>query len=297
VAVAAGVVLLGRPARRAPPADPSSAAPAAAALPPPTPHQPVPDTARPSAAPPARAAPTPRREPPAARRLPTESTVLESLREEAAGARRRAMAAGGVVGGGDSVLAVAESLARAGRTVQAAARFSTAAALWNEEAERPSPVAAPEPSPAPAPAPAPPARAAADSAARFVGPPPPAPAPAEPVPARRAPPAEPAQEIGRLIDAYTGAIEARSLPAIRKVYPGIQPAQVRDWQQFFEAVSAIDVELKITRLDVAGAAAEAGLAGVYVFIDPSSRRERREDVSLVARLKRDPSGWRIESLR
>jgi hypothetical protein len=96
---------------------------------------------------------------------------------------------------------------------------------------------------------------------------------------------------------YARAIEARSIPAIRRVYPGLSPAQSKDWEDFFGAVSAIDVELEVSDLAVRGDSADARVSGVYVFQNPGTRRTQREPVSLQARLHRAGSEWRIESLR
>ena len=88
--------------------------------------------------------------------------------------------------------------------------------------------------------------------------------------------------------AWNGAylVRGRALP----------PGQARDWEQFFKAVSTIDVELRVTRLAVTGSTAVAGLDGVYIFDNPSTHRLQREDVRFVARLRREPGGWQIESV-
>ena len=87
------------------------------------------------------------------------------------------------------------------------------------------------------------------------------------------------------------------MEAIRRVYPGLSPAQAREWEEFFRGVGAVDVELDVTALQVQGDAAEAQLAGVYVFEDPGTRRTRRENVGFQARVTREGGRWRIASLR
>ena len=267
-------------------------APAAVAPPAPRPRPPPADTVAlpepPPAARPARPVSPERSEPdPSAaprERARTalaaeEAALLRRLRDEAGSARGRALAAGApaeVLARGDSSVAAAESLAGEGRIAQAAARLSSAAALWTGAAERPAPppVAAADTVPAEAPAPVPP-----------------------PAPVAAPVPADPTREIGAVVAAYSAAIESRSVPAIRRVYPGLRDAQAREWEQFFEAVAAIDVDLRIASLKVSGETAQAALAGVYVFDDPSSHRERRESVSVTARLRRDAGAWRIEEIR
>ena len=101
--------------------------------------------------------------------------------------------------------------ARSGRTPRRGARVSAPPVSPPETAQRP---VAPPPPPAPTPAPAP------------------QPAPAE--------------QIHRLFDEYGSAIESRSVDAIRRVYPGLSPAQSQEWEEFFRGVGDVDVELKVT---------------------------------------------------
>jgi len=112
-----------------------------------------------------------------------------------------------------------------------------------------------------------------------------------------APPPDPSPRIRALFDEYAAAIETRNVANIRRAYPGLQPAQAKEWEQFFSSVDNIEVKLEMTRLDLHGDTGEASLSGVYAFTDPGTRKPRRDSVSLAATLRRDARGWRIESLR
>jgi len=204
-----------------------------------------------------------------------ERALLARLREDALGAKRRATeaaAAPELIARGDSALRRAESL-RAGRqTAEAAAEYAAAAAVWGgavKAAQAVSPtVTAPAPQAAAPPAPAPPA-----------------------------PPPDPSPPIRALFDEYAAAVETRSVANIRTAYPGLRPDQAKEWERFFSAVDDIEVKLAMTRLDVRGDTGEASLSGLYAFTDPATRRSRRDSVNLLATLRRDARGWRIESLR
>jgi len=239
--------------------------------------------------------------------VPDESSVLARVRSEAVAARSRAVAAGAsaaALARGDASLAAGDSLRLARRTVRAAARFSMATTLWNDaadEARRSAPSvdsapSAPSASATPA-APVAPVPEAPAAAA------PSAPAPAAPPPSRPsavAPsrPTDPTPAIRAVFAEYAQAIESRSIPAIRRVYPGLSPAQSKDWEDFFAAVSAIDVDLAVSDLAVSGDSADARLSGVYVFQNPGTHRTVREPVSFQAHLRRQGGGdWRIETLR
>jgi serine/threonine-protein kinase len=246
-------------------------------------------------APPAKSA-APRSEPrPATTRTPsagTDATLLARLRSDARTARRQAAdhgVAADVLARGDSAVTRADSLEGARRTADAAAELSVAIAVWRNAPAAPAVV--PEVKPPPVTAPEPPSPAAAN------GPPSAAPAPVT-TPAPPQPPADPSPKVRALFAEYAGAIETRSVPAIRQIYPGLTDKQASDWAQFFKAVSDVKVQLQMTRLDVRGDAGEAELAGVYVFTDPGTRRMREDSVSLHSTVRRDArGGWHIESVR
>jgi hypothetical protein len=224
--------------------------------------QPAPPVRRPEPAPPGSSA--------------GDSALLARLEAQAEGARARAVAAGAddsMIARGDSSVARAESLAALQRTAEAAAELSSAAALWSAAAARP--------------ATAPPPRA-----------PPPAPEPARARDSVPPPPQEDAApQIRALFAEYGRAIEARSVQAIRRIYPGLSPEKAREWEEFFRGVTDISVELGVTDLKVAGDAADARLEGVYLFRNPSSRRTQREAIAFQATLRREGNRWRIASLR
>ncbi|HET9274654.1 MAG TPA: hypothetical protein VFN96_01150, partial [Gemmatimonadales bacterium] len=259
------------------PAVPLSRRPAVQLPAPPAP-KPALDTFRPETTTPAPVRREPSRE---------ELALLDRLQGEAAGARARAVAAGvpdSVLARGDSNVARAGRLAARQRTAAAAAQLSTASTLWSS--------AAAEPRIATTPAPAPDTVAtAAPEPVRAPAAPPPRP------PAPKPPPADPAPQIRALFQEYGSAIESRSVDAVRRVYPGLTPAQTREWEEFFQGVSGIEVELQVTALEVTGDSAEAQLAGLYVFDNPSTHRTQRESVAFQARLRREGGRWRIASLR
>ncbi len=103
---------------------------------------------------------------------------------------------------------------------------------------------------------------------------PPRPAPARDTTPLPAP--DPAMQIRVLFEEYGAGIEARSVEAIRRTYPGLSPEQAREWEEFFKGVTDIRVDLNVAGLKVNGDAAEARLAGVYVFDNPSTHRTQRE---------------------
>ena len=243
------------------------------------------DTLRPERAPATRV-----RRPPSTEEL----TLLARLRAEAGRARSLAVEAGvpeSVLAQGDASIARAESLTARQRTAAAAAQLSAATTLWSSAAARPRILPAPEPRPeSVAVRPEPLRQPAPDTVPAAAPPPPPAPRPT-------APPPDPERAIRALFSEYGGAIESRSVDAIRHLYPGLSAKQAREWEDFFAGVGAVQVELNVTELQVAGNSAEARLGGVYVFDNPSTHRKQRESVQFEAQLRREGDRWRITSLR
>jgi hypothetical protein len=173
---------------------------------------------------------------------------------------------------GDTVLRGAESLAADGRSSEAMVQFVTATSLWTE-AERLAR-----------------ARATRDSVRRL------AEEPAAPPPAARAP-ADPRQEIERVIAEYAQALESRDLSQVRRVYPGLTEAQQQGWKNFFESVRALKASLAVTALTVAGDTADVTVGGAYEYENVTTGRTERRPVTFRAILVGDASGWRLRAVR
>jgi serine/threonine protein kinase len=152
------------------------------------------------------------------------------------------------------------------------------------------------PSAAPAPS-TPVVPAAAESAARpsttpsLVAPPPASPATPAPAPVDQRP------AIRKIINDYSSAIEAQSLNDLRRVYPGMTPLQQRGWEQFFQVVRDVKVQLTVGQLDVGKDTAGAQITGTYVYRNTTTGRIEQQPVSFHATLKRDGGQWLISQVR
>ena len=254
-----------------PPAD--TAPPVAAAPPPPAPVTEAPARTAERTQPRRVAEATvPVRQPPA-----PDTTVMSRLRASALEARRGAVAAGAQadrIADGDTTMARAESLRRAGRIEEAALAFSSAGSQWI-------------------------AATAAANAARRSAPPEQAEPQrqAEPPAAPPEPPADPRPAIEAAVAEYATAIESRSTARIRRANPGLTDAQEQDWRQFFDAIGAIQVSLRITQLQVTDDVAEAALAGTYVFENTTTRRTDQQPVAIRMSLRRVGGVWRVTGIR
>jgi hypothetical protein len=143
-------------------------------------------------------------------------------------------------------------------------------------------------------------------------PPPSAPAPVEstlakapaPVPIPPSVPATPAErpvdlqrELQDVVHRYAAAIEARNLPALQRVYPGMTQPQQRGWEQFFQLVKDVRADLDITGLDQRSGSPEAQVTGTYSYLNTSTGKAERQPVSFHAVFHQDGGQWQIGQVR
>ncbi len=149
-----------------------------------------------------------------------------------------------------------------------------------------SPVAVTLAPPAPLP---PPAESARPAPAPVVNPPQPR-RPPEPAPV------DPRQAVRGVLAQYAGAIQARSLADLRRVYPGMTPVQQRGWEQFFQLVRDVKTELSISQLEVTGGAAETKVVGTYTYLNTSTGQVEHQPVAFQATFRQEAGIWRMSQV-
>jgi tetratricopeptide (TPR) repeat protein len=147
----------------------------------------------------------------------------------------------------------------------------------------PAVVSVPPPSPVPAPASAAPPPAAS--------PPPPRPAP---TPERRA--VDTQEAIRRALQQYSAALEARSLSALKQIWPGLGGAQERAIRAEFDNARQITVTLDSPRIQVSGDTATV-IATRHYSLATVDGHELRSDARSTFQLRAAEGGWVIESVR
>ena len=103
-------------------------------------------------------------------------------------------------------------------------------------------------------------------------------------------------DISPIVEAYSRAIESKSIDAVRRVYPGVPGSQQRNWETFFQRARNINVTFRIEDFQGSISSAEATLAGTYAYTD-SDDKAHRDPVSVVASFQREGNGWRLVSVR
>jgi serine/threonine-protein kinase len=161
-------------------------------------------------------------------------------------------------------------------------------------ATEPSPTVESVPSPAvvaaPPPVVAPPVPAVESTTPRA-----PSPAVAVPTPGPRA--VDPAPEIRGVVAEYAGAIEAKNLSGLQRVYPAMTGLQARGWEQFFQLVRDVKARLSIVGLDVSGGRADAQITGTYTYLNTSTGRTESQPVSFHASFRNEGGKWRMSQVR
>jgi serine/threonine-protein kinase len=136
---------------------------------------------------------------------------------------------------------------------------------------------------------------------------------AAPPPADSAPPSPPPPRIGApapppkavdptpairgVIAEYASAIEAKSLPALQRVYPAMTGMQARGWEQFFQLVRDVKAQLSVAKLDVTGTNAQAQVTGTYNYLNTSTGRAESQPVAFQAAFRNEGGSWRIREVR
>jgi len=154
----------------------------------------------------------------------------------------------------------------------------------------PSVAGAPAPPPLGSPAPAPAAPAA--------------PVPPQPTAAASAPAsasgehrtADPQDGIRRVLQQYAAALEARSLPALKQVWPGLGGAQERAIKTEFDNARQITVTLESPRIQVTSDTATVVATRRYALATVDGH-ELRSDARSTFQLRATGGTWVIESVR
>ena len=137
---------------------------------------------------------------------------------------------------------------------------------------------------------------------------PPAPAPASPSqPPAATPPAQPAPNtapptpspeslIRDVLTRYESALEARSLEALRRIWPTLAGSQQSSIRNEFEQARGIEVDVVDPQIAVAGNAATVTFVRHYELL-PKNGPPQRADRAATMTLRRTDGGWVIEQIR
>jgi len=116
-----------------------------------------------------------------------------------------------------------------------------------------------------------------------------------PTPAAPAPAVEPSIAIGQVVQEYGQAIQAKSLPDLRKVFPDLSAAQTTRWSNFFETSTELSVTLDRVSVTVTGDAAQASFRQRMSYRSGGPRQTLEQTVT--ASLVRRGGEWLITEIR
>ena len=101
-----------------------------------------------------------------------------------------------------------------------------------------------------------------------------------------------------MIADFVDAFNAKSLPRIRQLYPGITTQQVQEWADLFLHARNLNLQVSVSEVGRTGAArAQAGVAGTLEYVDVNTGNADRRPIAWRAVLTESPGGWRINSLQ
>jgi ketosteroid isomerase-like protein len=95
---------------------------------------------------------------------------------------------------------------------------------------------------------------------------------------------------------YESALEARSLEALRRIWPTLAGSQQSSIRNEFEQARGIEVDVVDPQIAVAGNAATVTFVRHYELL-PKNGPPQRADRSATMTLRRTDGGWVIEQIR
>ena len=116
-------------------------------------------------------------------------------------------------------------------------------------------------------------------------------------PPRVATPREsPRVAVTNVVSAYARAIASRNVIELKRIYPGMTPAQQSAWESFFASVRSMTASLEIAAFAASDSTAVAQVTGVYEFVTRAGRSER-QPASFEATFTREGERWRMQTVR
>jgi hypothetical protein len=91
------------------------------------------------------------------------------------------------------------------------------------------------------------------------------------------------------------ALESRDLPALRRIWPTLSPAQARAIANEIGGGTKVEVQVGIRRIDVRGDAASV-VFNRRVSVGWADGRTRSSDLVLRMRLEKEGAGWLIRGV-
>jgi hypothetical protein len=134
---------------------------------------------------------------------------------------------------------------------------------------------------------------------------PPAPPPAAPPPVVTAPPAAPTPDnsaaareaaVTEMLLRYTAAVEARSLDALKRVWPGLSGAALQALRTEFRNTSRISVEIVEPRLSLSADTGTVNFIRRYDVVTVEGQQLHSESQATMD-VRRTGSSWVIERIR
>jgi hypothetical protein len=102
-------------------------------------------------------------------------------------------------------------------------------------------------------------------------------------------------EIRNVIGAYASAINSRNIARLRAVHPTMTPQEQREFEQMFQSVSSLNVQLSDDRIFQSASTVEADVQGTYTLVT-SSGSSRVLPVSFRMSFLRATDRWMISSV-
>jgi hypothetical protein len=107
----------------------------------------------------------------------------------------------------------------------------------------------------------------------------------------------PEEAIRLVLQRYIGALEARDLPALRRLWPSLGSAQEQAIRDEFQNARDINVTIEGTRIETAGETATVSCLRHYRIQTRDGHRLETNTRTTIGMRKTGPSSWVIDTIR
>ncbi|HEU5466797.1 MAG TPA: protein kinase [Gemmatimonadales bacterium] len=109
-------------------------------------------------------------------------------------------------------------------------------------------------------------------------------------------PRDPHKAILQLLDDFSRAIQSRKVSNMRVLYPSITKGEVKNWEDFFNGVTSVDVTFTPDSITIKDPTARGVVHAHFLAIHGGSPTPQESQQTFETSFRHNPGGWRISGI-